>query len=353
MMTALALLLAGYSLGCVLTLGLTHFSRSNYPEQDQARYMGLLLLFALGSLQAMHFFWLYPGEGWIGKGGVNSPWYHATLFLVAPAFFLFSRPLLSPLPPAESAAGQYHRLLPHFLPTLLALLLPGRIALPLAFLVGALYLLWLARVLYTLRAERENYPHELLLLGTVFVIALLVAALGLAQPLLPEPWFYALYTQAIGAAFLLVQIALALRPRLSGEVQTSVQNSYANAGYSQSTLTQLDCSALLARLEALMQQDRCFTDPDLSLGTLAARLGLNSHQLSELINTRLGKGFSRYLREQRIAAAKSMLCAEPSASVLSVGLNVGFTSQSNFYEAFRELEGMPPGQYRKLYCRKG
>jgi AraC-like DNA-binding protein len=34
--------------------------------------------------------------------------------------------------------------------------------------------------------------------------------------------------------------------------------------------------------------------------------------------------------------------------VLSVGLNVGFTSQSNFYEAFREVEGGTPGQYRKL-----
>jgi AraC-like DNA-binding protein len=37
--------------------------------------------------------------------------------------------------------------------------------------------------------------------------------------------------------------------------------------------------------------------------------------------------------------------------VLAVGLNVGFTSKSNFYEAFREIEGMTPGQYRKLQGR--
>jgi AraC-like DNA-binding protein len=81
---------------------------------------------------------------------------------------------------------------------------------------------------------------------------------------------------------------------------------------------------------------------------LAERLGLSTHQLSELLNARLGKSFSRYLREHRVAAAKAMLCDEPTASVLSVGLNVGFTSQSNFYEAFREIEGMTPGQFRKL-----
>ena len=28
--------------------------------------------------------------------------------------------------------------------------------------------------------------------------------------------------------------------------------------------------------------------------------------------------------------------------------SLGFTSQSNFYEAFRDIEGMPPGQFRKL-----
>ena len=43
-----------------------------------------------------------------------------------------------------------------------------------------------------------------------------------------------------------------------------------------------------------------------------------------------------------------MLCAEPSASVLSVGLSVGFSSQSNFYEAFREIEGMTPGALTAL-----
>ena len=43
------------------------------------------------------------------------------------------------------------------------------------------------------------------------------------------------------------------------------------------------------------------------------------------------------------------LLAEPSASVLSVGLSVGFTSQSNFYEAFREIAGTTPGQFRKLH----
>jgi transcriptional regulator GlxA family with amidase domain len=97
-----------------------------------------------------------------------------------------------------------------------------------------------------------------------------------------------------------------------------------------------------------MQGQQRYRDPALNLPTLAQELGLGAHQLSELVNTRLGKGFSRYLRELRIQDAKQMLVQEPSASVLSVGLSAGFAAQSNFYEAFREIEGMTPGRYRKL-----
>jgi len=78
-------------------------------------------------------------------------------------------------------------------------------------------------------------------------------------------------------------------------------------------------------------------------------LTLSQHQLSELINTEFRQGFSRYIREQRIEDAKQLLVTEPEASVLSIGLTVGFSTQSNFYAAFREIVGMAPGQYRKIH----
>jgi len=169
----------------------------------------------------------------------------------------------------------------------------------------------------------------------------------LLSPLLTESAFIALHASAIGLAFLLVQIALGLRPQLPAEVREAAQQSR----YASTTLAKVDCDAAIARLEALMGAERLYADPELSLPGLAARVDLSAHQLSELLNARVGKSFARYLRERRIAAAKAMLHEEPSASVLSVGLSVGFTSQSNFYEAFREIEGTTPGQFRKLRRR--
>lgn len=336
-MTSLALLLAGFSIFSALVLALTHFRPAHYPNQRVSQAMGLLLLLALGGLQVAHFAWLYHDAAWVA----SLP-YRLTLFAVAPAFFLFSQPLLRP----KDSPALRPALLGHALPIVIAPALADHLALPLAFLIGAGYMLWLARSLYALRGERARFGLEMVLLGSVFAIALGVSALGLAQAALPDKLFFNLYAIAIGMAFLLVQTTLGLRPQLSEQVSETVQAAYANT-----TLSQVNCDAALAKLEALMQTEQVYVDAELSLPSLAERLGLSTHQLSELMNVRLGKGFSRYLRERRVQAAKTMLCAEPSASVLSVGLGVGFTSQSNFYEAFREIEGSTPGQYRKLHTQ--
>ena len=295
-----------------------------------------MLLLALGALQFAHFSWLYLNQEWVA----TAP-YRMTLFAVAPSFFLFSHPLLCP----QTRSVIRPSLLGHAVPVLISPFLPENLALPLAFIVGSGYLLWLARSLHALRHERARFRFEMLMLGAVFAIAIGVSVLGLAQAALPEKLFFSLYAIAIGLAFFLVQTTLTLRPQLTVEVRETVQASYVS-----STLNKVDCDAILAKLNKLMTIDRIYMDPELSLPNLAERLELSPHQLSELLNNRMGKGFSRYLRELRIAAARSMLCDQPSASVLSVGLGVGFTSQSNFYEAFREIEGMTPGQFRKFHA---
>ncbi len=336
-MISLALLLIGFSIFSALSLALTHFRGEHYQGHATSRAMGLLLLLVLAALQLAHFAWLHLDLPWI-----SAPLYRMMLFAVAPAFFLFAQPLLSP----QAHPGRKPWLMLHALPIVAAPALPANVALPLAFVVGAGYLLWLARSLFALRGERASFRLEMVLLGTVFAIAVAVSLVGVIQATLPGKLFFSLYAISIGMAFFLVQTTLFRRPQLSEEISETAQTVYAS-----STLTNVDCNASLAKLDALMRTDRLFVDPDLSLPNLAERLALSTHQLSELINSRLGKGFSRYLRELRVEAARAMLCAEPSASVLSVGLSVGFTSQSNFYEAFREIEGMTPGQYRKLHTR--
>ena len=333
-MIELALLLIGFSLFSAIAIGLSHFTSAQYRDQTMARAMGLLLLLVLSTLQFSHFAWLYLDREWT----TTTP-YDMALFAVAPSFFLFAQPLIRP----QIASPSPTVLLGHTLPVAIAPLLGHALSLPLAFVVGAGYLCWLGRSIFALRCQRENFRTELVLLGTVFAIACAVSVLGLAQTALPNKLFFSLYAIAIGLAFLLVQTTLGLRPQLPTEVRESAQSTYAV-----STLSNVDCKAALLTLAELMGEEKIYADQKLKLSHISERLGLTTHQLSELINTRLGKSFSRYLREHRIDAAKNILVDEPTTSVLSVGLSVGYASQSNFYQAFREIEGMTPGKYRKL-----
>ncbi len=295
--------------------------------------MGLLLLLALAGLQLINFLYLQYDSGLI-----QSSYYHALLFLVAPVFYLFSKPVLR-----ASCDFQPVQAL-HFFPVAVALFLPHDLALPLAFTLGAGYLFCLARDVYGLRAQRSRFRMELSILGVVFSLAVVVVLLGLGLPLISESLFITLYAAAIGSAFLLIAVVLNIAPRLAIEVTEAARETYAITA-----LGNVDSDASLDQLRQLMDKQQLYKQSELDLAMLANRLALSSHQLSELINTRLGKGFSRYIREYRVAAAEKMLLTEMSASVLSVGLSVGFTSQSNFYDAFREITGMTPGRYRKLH----
>ncbi|NOY71181.1 MAG: AraC family transcriptional regulator [Gammaproteobacteria bacterium] len=331
-MLTIALLLCGFSVFSALILALSHFSPNNYPEQTQARYMGIVLVLILACLQLIHYMYLLSETNFIHSG-----LYQILLFSVAPTFYLFSKPLLK---------GSDHfntSQLIHALPVIVAPWLSSSIAFPLAFTVGAGYLLWLMHSLYALRKLRDQFHLEITILGATFLIALAALIMGFALPVFSEKLFFRLYASAIGGAFILINLSINLSPKLPIKITKAAAETYAT-----STLSNVDCDVVLDELSRLMSQKMIYSDPKLDLSALAGQTGISSHQLSELINTRLGKGFSRYIREQRIEAAKAMLLNEPSASVLSVGLSVGFTSQSNFYDAFREITDMTPGKYRKI-----
>lgn len=329
---AIALVLIGFSLpACVLLLWLQW---STYRELDHppvARVAGSVLLLGLGLLQGLH------AAALLHAVPVLDLRVHAALlFLVAPAFFLFFRGALR-LPGGDAPWQALH-----LAPLLLGLILPRSVAIPLAFVFGTGYALWLARVAWRLRASHRHPRLEramLLLFAAMAVVALVLAA---AVPLGAGRLFLLGYGSAIGLGLWLA-LALLLRvPDLADRARDTVRGAYAVT-----TLAKIDRAAALARLQVLMETERRYTDPALDLAGLATAVGLAPHQLSELINTELGVTMSRYLRGVRVAAAQRMLREEPAASVLSVGMAVGFSSQSNFYTAFRDIAGEVPGRYRE------
>src|ERR1700744_824008 len=56
-----------------------------------------------------------------------------------------------------------------------------------------------------------------------------------------------------------------------------------------------------AWLKKIIKENRYYEDPDLSLSSLAEKLGISLHELSRVINTVLKKSFNDFINEYRIA----------------------------------------------------
>ncbi len=106
----------------------------------------------------------------------------------------------------------------------------------------------------------------------------------------------------------------------------------------------------LERLHVAMAVDQEFLDPDLSLGKLAAKVGIPEHQLRALINRGLGhRNFSYYVAGFRVSFAKVALAdADKSRQqILRIAMDAGFASLATFNRTFKSIEGVTPSDYRK------
>lgn len=294
-----------------------------------------VLLLALSVLQVWHIqYLLYDIDLF------TLPEYRFWLFLVPPMFYIFSRAIL--LPGAKNSP----LLLLHLTPLLLNFIPRYELSIVLLFVIGTGYAFWFAHLIYTLRRQRARFKIEMFFFGFFALLAILVLTMGILVPYIDNAYFYYFYANSIALAFILVVTALLIFPELLNDIA-----SVATLSYAASTLKGIDVEASLAKLKELMLSTRLYQNENLNLAMLAEAMGLSSHQLSELINVHFGMSFSRYIREQRVTAARNLLLAEPEASILAISLETGFKSQSNFYAAFKEITGQSPGDYRKQHTQ--
>jgi AraC-like DNA-binding protein len=227
------------------------------------------------------------------------------------------------------------------LPMLAIAALPVRYGPVVALAGGVAITAHIGMLLYRVRTQRRHFRIELRTLAAFGLVALVLVGLGFSAPLLSWRSFAAAYAVLISAGFLLVLYLLLRFPDLARRAEEAVTTAYAV-----STLGKVDIERAVAALRRSFEQEHLYRDQDLSLSRLAEQLELSGHQLSELINTQLDTSFPRLVRQYRVEAAKRMLIDEPRASVLSVGLSVGFNSQSSFYSAFKDVTGTVPSRYR-------
>ncbi|MEO0338385.1 MAG: helix-turn-helix domain-containing protein [Bacteroidota bacterium] len=106
-------------------------------------------------------------------------------------------------------------------------------------------------------------------------------------------------------------------------------------------------------LEAHLEKENPFLDPQLSLQDLALQVQIPARQLSQLINQGMGKNFMTLINEKRIELAKRRL-SDPlhkEKTVLEIMYAVGFNSKSSFNTLFKKQTGLTPTAYRRKFMK--
>lgn len=330
-MTLFSICISGFAAISALLLFFTYAAYIRVPGKSAfSVFSCAALVLCLSTLEVGHLVYFLGGAE-----PLTHFYYRLALFIVPSSFYFFGRWAILPREPFKPV------LLVHLLPILPLFALPLHVALPILFIFGAGYSLWLGHLVYGLRDQRKQFRFEFFYFIVMSVLGIAVLGLGFAIPHIDDAYFYFFYNAAVGLGIAIMLVALVANPELIGDLSEA-----ARVKYGASTLRDVNVDSTLQKLEELMTKGKAYQNEALSLSSLASEVGLSGHQLSELINSRLGMGFSRYVRERRVEAAKTLLVNAPAQSILSISMDTGFRSQSSFYAAFKELTGQSPGDFR-------
>lgn len=172
----------------------------------------------------------------------------------------------------------------------------------------------------------------------------------------PENIFYSYIYITISLIMFLIIYKCLKQPQIFSEVHFDeakvvyeVDENKSDKGYNKSGLTEGKIDEIALKLVMTMQNDKPFLKSNLSLSDLAQLNGVSAHNLSEVINTKLGKSFYDFINYYRVEEVKKMLndAKYENFSILSIGFEAGFNSKTSFNTIFKKFTGTTPSEYKR------
>ncbi len=108
-----------------------------------------------------------------------------------------------------------------------------------------------------------------------------------------------------------------------------------------------DRSTLAQTLDELIEKH--LGNENLSIALLAEEVGLNPKYMAMQYKEITGTSLLYSIHQQRINAFKRMLSEQPNLSIVQASAAVGYSSQNTLIRWFRKIEGITPGEYRRLH----
>ncbi len=107
-------------------------------------------------------------------------------------------------------------------------------------------------------------------------------------------------------------------------------------------------AAYRATLDAWIEQEKPYLNPDFQLIDLRQVLPLNRTYLSRLINSEYGCSFYQWVNGLRIEEAKRLMTEKPDLKLQEVAERCGFSSPVVFSRVFTRETGIAPSKWEKV-----
>lgn len=92
-----------------------------------------------------------------------------------------------------------------------------------------------------------------------------------------------------------------------------------------------------------------YANPDLSLETMVAKLGVSRTRINDILKEELGYTFTAYLNKLRLTEAARLLSENDQANVAEIAYSVGYNNVSYFNKLFKNEYGCTPKVFRNIY----
>jgi AraC-like DNA-binding protein len=219
------------------------------------------------------------------------------------------------------------------------------------YIIPAIFAQWFVYVLvagYTLRSiffklfdkTKNLKPNDKWVLGVYTGNFMIAASYALAFPGIRAVSYI---TGSVAFSVILyLNVLILIYRKKTNDLFQSEPEKYANK-----KMDKAEATKLVQHLEQLMATKKVYTNADIKLNDLAAKLEISSHQLSQLLNDKLGKSFTAYINDYRIKQACDIIAVDNSLKLEAVGYEVGFNSKSTFFAAFKKHTGTTPKMFKE------
>jgi AraC-like DNA-binding protein len=122
------------------------------------------------------------------------------------------------------------------------------------------------------------------------------------------------------------------------------------AKYLNINMSEVEIANFMERINRVMEHEKPFLNPEITLPELATLIDIPSYQLSRVINEKFGCNFFDFINGYRVNDVKSKLNNPKysNLSLLGIAFDSGFNSKSAFNRIFKKLTGHTPSEYKKI-----